>query len=1411
MNVVKTNNISKRPFVNDSRAFARIPFSFAAVALLVSSTILAGSILELSRLKHEKILEQRMKLVERISAEESEWVEITAYRSLQDSLANISSSDDLKKTNLNDLVRTMCSIRFNENYPKKTETHEIDIMRYEIIVMEDHSPVSPDGSSNNIQYEIAVPVYLKLAGVVHFNVRLNEPGGINAYFTAKFDKLLNIPLPMLLNSLEIFKAQSSGSRSELARLTKYILTTTAQMRVLSGRGLQEDSIPDIISEADVRKALNLAVILEHARIFRAYDKELARSAGLDSTLNKYIDSGKLDGAELFSVLNGFENEHLDLGGILAESIITFTDEFVYRILTTIWPDETPDSVLQEPDIDWDRLKAKGEGFAKKKLVEWLQKFKSWLLLPPYLLSHFGSGSIPKIEKHATGIDEVSTYPIPLVVRGNYEIFSMPYPALWFIYTGGVHIDKNRWPPVEITIDPVDLILGQGGSEDYLPEPYEISFLSSFGLPETIKYYMVHRSFLAIYGNPGSSTPYFDCLKNVLEILLESVSTEKTDSQDTKTAGGTGLVDLMAEDTGALAGSRFHDIHWSDIDGAEIDPEDEHHFISSGTGAMLRSLGAPALELFRSLARGHEISSLIPGGSSWYEDGLLSKNSGNGLYELCVNTVDLFYELFWTLKKSSEASAGDYNEKWASNFPLVHFADLQTDQQKKSSSEHFNFNRDAVKHSYNSVWSIVLLHLVPIRSYFHPDAFSLGRFEFSVPPISAAAWYWFGYEHYSFGSHASNRALWDYVKKSLKNCLNSALGPKTGIRLEVDAAIKLLDITTDDRTYKTFFHEFVWLNLGSELIAPSKLSKGSATEQLISKDPGWLETSFLKTLPDSLNRYLDHQNIILTTESKSQLPYKFRKSYNGQKSDQVYDFREAFDIKFKAGSRNSPTNPDIIISEPVLEPRFVSVQERESDLCDAPFVTSWAVSVSGNFNFEIATKNKCKFGATEYESFSLNENIPYHFEFSISVFSGWPLLKKQYPMTKTVFSKDGIESGSNLLLSSKMLELESARTGFESCIYDRLDTAVQFISEHPLAGFEKRPGGTEQKKSSLEDLEKIQNFVQDSFFTVYNSKIEQLYIALGKTGSTELNSIGYGLNIEYTLGTEPSVISKPDTQAGNEELNLIYENSAVRTGAKLVYKSGYLKLDLEFNSPDRSSGNAIILLAHTPNFDIESVSDPPGHTDAGNKYFLHLRTGNKTLKFGISLQPLELEKNFHDRLEKTRRQKYFDEYEPTAAAGSDILYELNEFLESIPEPVQAKARVTLFYEISNNFGISKVLSVYIKEQKSIDKIRSYVDTTALVQYDFIDYLMGKNGGAIRNIPPVYYAMLLDHGLSLADVMITFTTISANKSITEIQSTTLDLLCGPGGVINVKSKRGIGRIQTSTGPNEKYLIGLSYDRI
>jgi hypothetical protein len=161
-----------------------------------------------------------------------------------------------------------------------------------------------------------------------------------------FQRDMDTPFPLMNSKAKAIEAAGTSNTMGIARVVKYILTTVAQFRVLqgygSGLGAAPGDISEIISVEDVNLAVNMAVLLETSREFRAYDRAVleamdsqglgAAGTSLVSLLDEYMSNTTLDSADIIAIYTGIGDMTIPVDLILAQAFNAIADQFLLKYL-----------------------------------------------------------------------------------------------------------------------------------------------------------------------------------------------------------------------------------------------------------------------------------------------------------------------------------------------------------------------------------------------------------------------------------------------------------------------------------------------------------------------------------------------------------------------------------------------------------------------------------------------------------------------------------------------------------------------------------------------------------------------------------------------------------------------------------------------------------------------------------------------------------------------------------------------------------------------------------------------------------------------------------------------------------------------------------------------------------------------
>jgi len=118
----------------------------------------------------------------------------------------------------------------------------------------------------------AIPAYYRLEGTIIIDIR--DGKHVNGGERVSIDQIIPDISPYIETRLTELDANGQSEFSDIGRLVRYMLTTLVRYRAFLGIGSGPyDTEKDLLNEGDVELAVNIAVLLEEARLFGTYDRE----------------------------------------------------------------------------------------------------------------------------------------------------------------------------------------------------------------------------------------------------------------------------------------------------------------------------------------------------------------------------------------------------------------------------------------------------------------------------------------------------------------------------------------------------------------------------------------------------------------------------------------------------------------------------------------------------------------------------------------------------------------------------------------------------------------------------------------------------------------------------------------------------------------------------------------------------------------------------------------------------------------------------------------------------------------------------------------------------------------------------------------------------------------------------------
>jgi hypothetical protein len=187
---------------------------------------------------------------------------------------NLAATNILFKASVKDLLEQ----RYD---PRRFDDYRVTPLGYDLSITIMPMAVETSSCTGNLSYAgglgvQTVPAYYRLHGYV--NLDMNSSAEHLTTFNITIDKLLPDIAPYIATKLTEFQANGQSEFTDLGRMVRYILTTLVRFRASEGIGSGPyDTEKDLLNEGDVELAVNLAVLLEEARLFGVYDMNAVRA------------------------------------------------------------------------------------------------------------------------------------------------------------------------------------------------------------------------------------------------------------------------------------------------------------------------------------------------------------------------------------------------------------------------------------------------------------------------------------------------------------------------------------------------------------------------------------------------------------------------------------------------------------------------------------------------------------------------------------------------------------------------------------------------------------------------------------------------------------------------------------------------------------------------------------------------------------------------------------------------------------------------------------------------------------------------------------------------------------------------------------------------------------------------------
>lgn len=337
---------------------ARVPFAFLGVLLLLTSMLSMAYIsgLQFQHVKDrvtEDVIQKGMEisvLVHREVETEAYWM---GTRAVQLGGGN--------RSRIAHLYEDMMDSYLDGYFPRDVEGFHFEICNHRSSIILENRILEDFGKEARVENETFGNLtfeeletdrsgyWMELWRTVTFSVAghvtyVMSKGTIAARDKHEFSQDLDSFVPFLKGKMDSLASAAQSEFGDVARITEYMLSTLAQVRMLRGWGSSRQDIPstgEIIGIRDVERALNLALILEQLTLLRSVDEEAleafdlvnggdGENTSLASLLETWVGAGSLDPSDLLLLYTGQGRANVSIGTIVSQAIYAMIDRMTLK-------------------------------------------------------------------------------------------------------------------------------------------------------------------------------------------------------------------------------------------------------------------------------------------------------------------------------------------------------------------------------------------------------------------------------------------------------------------------------------------------------------------------------------------------------------------------------------------------------------------------------------------------------------------------------------------------------------------------------------------------------------------------------------------------------------------------------------------------------------------------------------------------------------------------------------------------------------------------------------------------------------------------------------------------------------------------------------------------------------------------
>jgi hypothetical protein len=309
-------------------------FSIAAVLILVLSGCSIALIYRSTDVQSNMPLEMAREMSRTADGVSSDLEDVVYSRAIE----AVTTSNQVNESGIRERFDLLMADHVSRHYPMPTGAFSVNVNEHNLTLMFMRANIGelyPELEGVGVEYNLStVPVYFQVVGNLTIVVEGDRGTVIHIH---DMDKGIHLPVPLVVDRIDSLARAMESGRCEFENIVRYELSALAQDRVLRGYGMNhregKEGTSAVLTEGDVLRAVNIALLLETKGRLRSVDPELTSHLegsweGEHVEVLSSLSGGEVDPADLF--ISSYGETEYDPSILLSQCLYSITDNLVLR-------------------------------------------------------------------------------------------------------------------------------------------------------------------------------------------------------------------------------------------------------------------------------------------------------------------------------------------------------------------------------------------------------------------------------------------------------------------------------------------------------------------------------------------------------------------------------------------------------------------------------------------------------------------------------------------------------------------------------------------------------------------------------------------------------------------------------------------------------------------------------------------------------------------------------------------------------------------------------------------------------------------------------------------------------------------------------------------------------------------------